>query len=266
MRYIFSDMDGTLLHSDKSLPKQLFPLLEELQKQDICFGIASGRQYYNLYDQFREYSDQMLFIAENGAVMFEGKKCIYHNEIAYEALRAPVMRIRQMKDAWCVLCGIQNAYIENSNAEFVENCRMYYRNLQLVDDVLEAARNDIICKISVYDAIDSDTHTKAYLSGHVESFHMVLSGKHWVDLTNPNVNKGSALAYLKKLKNIEKQNIIAFGDFMNDYEMLEECGESYAPSNAHPEILRLAKYHIPSNDDDGVIQTIKERFQIVISE
>lgn len=264
MKYIFTDMDGTLLHSDKSLPKQLFPLLDELQKRDIHFGIASGRQYYNLYDQFNEYAEHMLFIAENGAVMFEGNNCIYHNDIKYDALIDPVMRIRQLNQAWCVLCGIQNAYIENNDPELLENCRMYYRNLQLVDDVLEAAKQDVICKISVYDAIDSETHTKAYLTGHADQYHMVTSGKHWVDLTNPHVNKGTALAYLKQLKGIDRKDIMAFGDFMNDYEMLQECEESYAPSNAHPEILKLAQYHIAGNDDDGVIQAIKERFQIII--
>ena len=262
MKYIFTDMDGTLLHSDKTLPKQLFPLLDELQKRDISFGIASGRQYYNLYEQFKEYADHMLFIAENGAVMFEGKQCIYHNEMLYDALIEPVQRIRELDQAWCVLCGIQNAYVENDNAEFLENCRMYYRNLQLVDDILEAGKHDTICKISIYDAIDSETHTKAFLSGHVDGYHMVTSGKHWVDLTNPNVNKGTALAYLKQLKKINSQEIMAFGDFMNDYEMLLECTESYAPSNAHPEILKLARYHTASNDEDGVIQAIKNRFQI----
>lgn len=265
MRYIFSDMDGTLLHSDKTLPKQLFPLLKELKKRNISFGIASGRQYYNLYDQFKDYADDMIFIAENGAVMFEGKKCIYHNEIKYDNLIAPIKRIRQMDQAWCVLCGIQNAYIENNHPELIENCQMYYRNLQLVDDVLEAAKQDTVCKISIYDAIDSEIHAKAYLTGHVDSYHMVISGKHWVDLTNPDVNKGTALAYLKQLKKVDQKDIMAFGDFMNDYEMLQECGESYAPSNAHPEILKSARYHIASNDKDGVITAIKERFSITFN-
>lgn len=266
MKYIFSDMDGTLLHSDKSLPKQMFPLLDELQKRNIQFGIASGRQYYNLYDQFHEYADNMLFIAENGAVMFEGKQCIYHNEIAYEALWEPIKQIRQLKHAWCVLCGLKNAYIENDNAELIENCRMYYRNLQLVDDVLEAAKQDTICKISVYDAIDSSTNTQPLLKGQVKQFHMVLSGRHWLDLTNPNVNKGTALAYLKQLKGLDKKDIMAFGDFMNDYELLLESGEAYAPNNAHPEILKVADYHTASNDEDGVIQAITERLQIHLTD
>lgn len=266
MRYIFSDMDGTLLHSDKTLPQQLFPLMEALKKRNIIFGIASGRQYYNLYEQFQQNGDDMIFIAENGAVMFEGKTCIYHNEIEYPALTEPVMRIRQLDQAWCVLCGVHCAYVENTNQELLTNSRMYYRRLKIVDDVLEAAKHDHICKIAVYDAVDSTANSMEQLKLHNIKLDMVVSGKHWLDLTNQGVNKGSALAYLKKLKQISSARLMAFGDYMNDYEMLQECKESYAMANAHPEILKIAAHHAKSNDEDGVIQAILQYFQITLED
>ena len=50
---------------------------------------------------------------------------------------------------------------------------------------------------------------------------------------------------------------MAFGDFMNDYDMMKECAESYAMENAHPELKRICKHIAPSNDDNGVMRVIR---------
>ena len=55
---------------------------------------------------------------------------------------------------------------------------------------------------------------------------------------------------------------MAFGDYFNDYEMLQVAGESYAMQEAHDEIKKITKYVIGSNDDNSVIKTIKEKFNI----
>jgi len=260
--HIFADMDGTLLNEDKKLPGQMFALLDELKRRGISFGIASGRQIYNLYERFPSYAEDMLFIAENGAAMFEGKNCIFYNEIPYEDLMQLVQRIRQLKDAWVVLCGVNSAYVENDQVEFIKNTRMYYQRLQMSDDVLEAAKQDHICKIAIYDAQDTQTNGCVWMQDYVDGKHMVISGKHWIDITNPNVNKGSAIAFLKKYKHMDGSQIMAFGDYMNDYEMLMECEESYAMANAHPQILNIAKHRAKSNEENGVVDAICQYFQI----
>lgn len=45
IKLIACDMDGTLLTSDKKLPKDLFSVLEQLRERGILFAVASGRQY-----------------------------------------------------------------------------------------------------------------------------------------------------------------------------------------------------------------------------
>ena len=51
IKLIAADMDGTLLSSRKQLPKGFFPLVRTLKKIGVRFAPASGRQYYNLYEQ-----------------------------------------------------------------------------------------------------------------------------------------------------------------------------------------------------------------------
>jgi hydroxymethylpyrimidine pyrophosphatase-like HAD family hydrolase len=54
IRLIAADMDGTLLDDNNDLNEHLWPLLHELARRNILFCPASGRQYYNLLERFRE--------------------------------------------------------------------------------------------------------------------------------------------------------------------------------------------------------------------
>lgn len=60
IKLIAADMDGTLLSSRKQLPKGFFPLVRTLKKIGVRFAPASGRQYYNLYEQFGEIADELI--------------------------------------------------------------------------------------------------------------------------------------------------------------------------------------------------------------
>jgi hydroxymethylpyrimidine pyrophosphatase-like HAD family hydrolase len=49
----------------------------------------------------------------------------------------------------------------------------------------------------------------------------------------------------------------AFGNSENDVSMLREAGWSYAVSNAEPAALAAARFHIESNDRDGVARVLE---------
>jgi hypothetical protein len=59
IRLIAADMDGTLLDDNDELSEDLWSLLRELARRKILFCPASGRQYYNLLERFREVSDEL---------------------------------------------------------------------------------------------------------------------------------------------------------------------------------------------------------------
>lgn len=65
----------------------------------------------------------------------------------------------------------------------------------------------------------------ADISGDLKA---VLSAESWVDVINANVNKGNAIKVIQDIYGISPEECAAFGDYMNDYEMLQNCGESYA--------------------------------------
>lgn len=65
-------MDGSLLHTDKTMPKGFFELIQKLKQQGILFAAGSGRQLASLQNSFQPVQKDMYFIAENGCITIDG--------------------------------------------------------------------------------------------------------------------------------------------------------------------------------------------------
>ena len=83
-----------------------------------------------------------------------------------------------------------------------------------------------------------------------------------LDLLPPGCSKGAALDSLARIRGLERNQIMAIGDNLNDLEMLEYAGRAVVMANASEEILALARRRgwevTASNDDDGVALAIEE--------
>ena len=62
---------------------------------------------------------------------------------------------------------------------------------------------------------------------------------------------------IQKKYNISYDETMAFGDYLNDYEMMQTCYYSYAMENAHEDLKAICNFNAPSNDEFGVITTIE---------
>ena len=79
-----------------------------------------------------------------------------------------------------------------------------------------------------------------------------------MDIQDEKINKGFGINFLIKTLNLTKNDCMAFGDQMNDYELLKNVKYSFAMKNAIPSIKEIAYQVIQSNDEAGVTQKIKE--------
>ena len=62
--------------------------------------------------------------------------------------------------------------------------------------------------------------------------------------------------------NISFDETMAVGDYLNDFEMMQNCKYSYAMENAHPKLKEICNYRAKSNDEDGVVDAIKKHFEL----
>jgi len=257
IRLIAVDMDGTLLDGNGRIPGALWPLLDQLRTRGIRFVPSSGRQLATLQHSFPD-SDDMVFIAENGGFVVRGEDEISSDAMDAGFTASVIRRLRSLgadgSDLGVVVCGKRSAYIERTDAAFHTEAQRYYARLEVVDDLL--AVDDQVLKLAVYDFGPAEA-TAPHLADLTATHQVVVSGHHWIDVMNQGVNKGIALAQVQAALGITAAQTMAFGDYLNDLELLDAAHYSFAMANAHPDVLARARFRAPSNVDEGVLTTIR---------
>lgn len=258
IKLIMSDMDGTLLDENSNLPQGFAEIAAELKQKNILFAPCSGRQYYSLLNTFKDYADDFIFIAENGTlVKYKGEELevnIVDRKLVIEVLTA----MQNVAGVYSVFCGKKSGHIlKNQNtATFKAELNKYYTNADTVDD-FKAVDDDPI-KMSFYDANGRAAETICpQLQKYKDRLQVVLSSNYWVDVMNLDINKGIAVKKLQQRLGIKPSECAAFGDYLNDYELMQAVDYSFAMANAHEEIKRVAKFTTASNSEGGVLKGIR---------
>ena len=229
IKLIATDMDGTLLDSEKRMPKDILPVIRALHQKDVSFVIASGRQYAALKRDLKELADDVIFIAENGALIMEKDRQLFIDPMAAEDIPEIIRATRGLPGIHPVICRAGAAIVEETAPkEFIRNVQLYYDSGYVVPDILAASENlDDVCKIAFYDEGDAEHHEYPILRDLLGGRHaVILSGDSWVDIMKPGVNKGRAMKILQQQRNLTPEMCMAFGDYLNDLEMLEAVTES----------------------------------------
>ena len=259
VKIIFSDMDGTLLTSANRLPEGFAAAMAELKRRNVIFAPASGRQYFSLIRSFEEYRDEFLFLAENGTlVMYRGKE-IFSDPIGFEAARKVLAASESLgANILRVYCGKKDAYLrrEQEVPEFQAELEKYYTHNGVVDDF--NTLDDIPLKLAFFDATgNAKENIYDKLAPSCVGLKIVLSSDYWVDVMSPSINKGEAVKNIQRVMNFKRDECAAFGDYLNDFEMLQEVGYPFAMANAHPDLKRISKFETTSNDEAGVLVGIR---------
>ncbi len=257
IRLIATDMDGTFLDDNKQFDMEFFDLFEKMKKRDIKFVIASGQQYQKLFQRFLPASLDMIFIAENGSIVVDGTKVIKTNVIADDDFEVLMDQLNKYDDLLIVVCGRNSAYALKKDLQYKDVVRTYYAANQFIEDFHDI--DDEILKVAVYDPDYSIQRYYEQVSPYLpEAIKVVTSGNEWMDIQNKSINKGIAMKSIQEIYGISPEESMAFGDQMNDYELLQQVKYSYAMANAVPRIKEIAYDTCASNEEQGVLTVIAE--------
>jgi hypothetical protein len=84
VKLVVSDMDGTLLNSKGEVSPLFFTLFTKLQKHQIHFCAASGRQYNSIVHKLAPIKENITIIAENGGIVKQQEKLLLLNKLSTE--------------------------------------------------------------------------------------------------------------------------------------------------------------------------------------
>jgi Cof subfamily protein (haloacid dehalogenase superfamily) len=257
IKLIAADLDGTLLNDQKQLGPDFWEVEKKLRAKGIYFAMASGRQYYTLMETFEPIKDHIIFIAENGTYVIYKGEVLHLNAMNMASAKQFIEIGRKIKDAYIIACGKSAAYVESPNEAFLKEVRTYYKRYQIVDDLTQV--DDDILKVTMCDFDDASVNSYPYFKSLESCYTVAVSGKIWLDITLGTANKGTAIEKIQEKMGISPDETLAFGDFFNDIEMLQAAKYSYAMKNAHPDIIKAAKYVTEfDNNHNGVLEVIKK--------
>lgn len=258
-RLVVTDMDGTLLDDNHRIPDEFWPLLQKMQERGIVFAPASGRQLATLQHQFAAAGPHLSIIAENGNVVYHDGEIVSLTTVEEATCHAIVDAVQSRPDIdWgLVICRADGAFISRRDQRFRDECDLYYRKLDIVDDPHEVVNEEVV-KLAIFCFASAEEVGAPALEGNSGGLPITISGQHWIDLMRPEMNKGIALRRLAEAIGIPVEETLAFGDFLNDYELVKEAGASYAMANGHPKVKAIADHIAPSNAEHGVMRVLEE--------
>lgn len=267
IRLVASDMDGTLLDGDRQLPDDAGPLLRDLHGAGMYFVPASGRSWRSLDDLFRpvhstdDERPAPTYIADNGACIVHNGQTIATHSLDQDLIAELIQAIRTYaqqhdRDIVTVLCSPDMAYVDHPEGPQLDEAASYYTALTRVENLLVV--QDRIIKVAIADLSGIDDFASDVLEHFADRAQVVRSGQVWADVMPTGVTKGSALRWLQDNLGISRHETAAFGDHLNDIEMLHEAEHSYAVANALPEVLEAAQLRAPANTAGGVLTVLRD--------
>ncbi|PIO82594.1 haloacid dehalogenase [Loigolactobacillus backii] len=263
IKLIATDIDGTFLNDQNEYPVERFnQQLKQMQQFGIHFVVASGNQYHHLQDIFKEKSPVNTFISENGGLIMHRNQVIDAEPLPQPQLRMVLQRLTHdpaFADSSINLSGRNGNYMEKGDRLSDDpEMQYYFSNIKFVSDL--AAVQDEIYKVNLISEHAKVAPNARYLTQILPTeFQATPSGFGSIDIIPTVVNKGTALALLEDYWQLNPNQVMAFGDNLNDAEMLQHAHYGYAMKNARPELKAQASFVTNlDNNSAGVFDVIDQ--------
>lgn len=257
IKLIATDMDHTLLTEAGELPPHFDAYIEQMQRANIQFAVASGRPLYTLEAMFPQYKDQLILICDNGAVIKHHGKIIAQTLLPNADLREMFRYVQEHTDGHPLICGLDGAVADRADTAYDAEFRAFYTTLNYRTDPL--AWDGQADKLTLYlPHHDAEAVFANQLNPRFgDRYSVAVTADCWIDIMPKHINKGNAMMQMSRLLQIDATDMMAFGDNFNDKEMLQYVKYSYLVANARPQMAPYADFRTASNQEFGVLKVIK---------
>lgn len=252
-KILFLDIDGTLLRPDHTMEQSTKKAIFQVQEQGIETVLATGRPIHEITELGAELKIES-FIGYNGALaLYKGEKVF-----------AEPMDVKSVEYFLKVAAtNKHDIVLYSSTTNFFTS--LDSPKVKAFIDTFDLRKNEVYTDDNVGDILgmtiitDSETGNDRYsLEDGIHFSQVHVNGmRHCFDVIRDKVNKGVGIQFLLDRLGIPKSSAIAFGDGMNDKEMLSTVGEGFAMGNAHENLFQYAKHKTTSVTDSGVYNGLK---------
>lgn len=258
-KLIAIDLDGTLLTDELLISPATVSAIQKAVAIGTIVTIATGRMFPSAKLIAQQLGINVPLITYQGAII----KDINEKEVMYERLIPPdiaqkLVEIASEKNIHLQVYQDDILYSASENEKLITYCEASQVPYEIEANLEKLAKNGFT-KVLIIDEPDYlDTLQEELRTLFGERAHIAKSKKHYLEVTHPEANKGSALLHLAKMLGVERSEIIGIGDNHNDLELITTAGLGVAMGNAVIELKDCADYISLSNNEEGVLHVIEK--------
>lgn len=246
-KMIVFDLDGTLLDDSKKISDFTRDVLAEFKSKGGLIALATGRVKKNT-DLYAKQINADYVICQNGSIVYERDLILSQIEIDQQLVEDLIHSLLKIKNS-----NLAVAYptrILTNNKQFVKSGVRDYCDFSVFP------LNEIQ-KISLFTNSHDQVRNFDFDSYGCKVLYSSEDPNYFV-IMNKNVDKLYGIRTICDKLNLKLDDVVAFGDDYNDYEMLRNCGIGVAVRNANELLKKEVQYNCGENNEDGPAKWIKD--------
>jgi Cof subfamily protein (haloacid dehalogenase superfamily) len=263
IRAICSDIDGTLLNSERDLSPRLKSIINQFPKE-FPLILASSRMPNAMRHLLRDLDkpSEPLIAYNGGFVLDKSGNVIDSVEIPLN-LVAEILEMTRKTEIHVSLYHGENWYEPKEDywaKREIQNTKVEPTWMNGKDVLDLWSKNNLGAhKVMVM----GDSNEISWLFGelhfeHSNELHLYRSKDTYIEIAPRKISKATALKLvLDRLYDFGMEQVIAFGDNYNDIDLLQSVGWGVAVSNARQEVKAVAKEITLHHKEDGVAVTLE---------
>lgn len=267
--FLFFDIDGTLMsHKTNCIPESTKQSIQQAQKNGCKVFIASGRPYFEIKMDYGFEPDGYLFSSGAG---FEANDKVILNRTFNPRLLKDIIQKGEECGVGIHLLGSDKGYCNDIQKNFftsmLEKAPREIRKAMTTSDFFQKGHYPL----HEYEGQDIHKLNALFVEGcKKQEFLDYVSDITTVVLFNSqdldhdsaeispiDVNKGTGVLMVVTHYHGDMNNSFAFGDSMNDYEMIKEVNHGVVMGNGQQELKDIAEFVTTDIDDDGIMNALK---------
>lgn len=247
---IFFDIDGTLLTEEKELPQSTVKAIFDLKKAGHKVAIATGRAPF-MFKELREQLEIDSYVSFNGQYVVVDGEVIYKNPLHKEHLRSLIGYAEEKKHG-LVFMDHENMKSSIPYDPFIEESIGTMKLAHPEHDPLYIEEREIyqtllFCKHDVENDYIETFNEFTFVRWHPVSTDIIPRGG----------SKAEGIAKVIEHFGVSVEQVFAFGDGLNDIEMLSYVGTGIAMGNAHDDVKKVAKHVTKHVNEDGIVHGLQ---------
>jgi Cof subfamily protein (haloacid dehalogenase superfamily) len=259
IRLVISDVDGTLVTSDKQLTQPTRDAVRALRDRGIRFTITSSRPSFGMTAVVDTLGIDLPFGAFNGSAIVNPDLSVLQSEIipSAAAQQSLVFLARKGIDVW--IFTDREWIAHRDDGQYVP----HERNTIQTDAVFVTDDTPYVDKACKIVGVSADFALLAACEAELQAeigaqAHVARSQNYYLDITPPGVDKGSFVTAIAARLGIPLANVATIGDMQNDVPMFRTSGLSFAMGNASDAVKARASRVTASNAEDGFAKAMSE--------